>query len=342
MDIIIGKGDSALYLDGICLYQFTVISPTEVSLIVHVTNDPINGNVKRVGVGDRHAHGNTVTRGPHLRITHVHVAFLDIGNQVGDLRHEYRFREALDVVPVHVISLFFVQIIELFQQQGAILVIFVFLVGLGINVRIHVGHGIDMGRHVVLGRFQPAVLDLLAQRVAKSVTAQHVVAFSRHEFQQGGGVEDAQVVIDQDVGHRVYGDLFERLWILESLAEQLQDLAIKLLTTPLAHVGGRLLNGVVAVTIRGIAVAVAIIDHCLKKVEQRLVCGAFLLLDDFLELVDDAGHIVLRDAALGDAVAHQRIDGQLAVSCLQRLFQVGKRICTDVLREVEVNFLFVA
>ena len=71
--------------------------------------------------------------------------------------------------------------------------------------------------------------------------------------------------------------------------------------------------------------------------------GAFLLIDGCLDAGDDVGHVVLRDAALGDAVSHQGVNEQLPViAAFQRFVHVGKRLFAHVLREIEVNLAVIS
>ena len=62
---------------------------------------------------------------------------------------------------------------------------------------------------------------------------------------------------------------------------------------PLADVLGNFLNGIFTVGPAGITVAVALIDHGLQVVEQRLDVGLFFLFDDRLDTRDDVSHVVL-------------------------------------------------
>ena len=67
--------------------------------------------------------------------------------------------------------------------------------------------------------------------------------------------------------------------------------------------------------------------------------GLLFFINNCLDTRDDVRHVVLRNAALGKTVAHQRVNGQLAVARLERLVQVGDCLLGHVLREIEVNDL---
>ena len=154
---------------------------------------------------------------------------------------------------------------------------------------------------------------------------------------QRGHVGGAQLIALDNVRQRSHRNGLEGLGLSEALLDEFGYLFVKLLAVPLAHVGGHFLHGIVAVAPSGIAVTVALIHQRLKVVEQSLDVGLLFLGNNLLDALDDVGHIVLRDTALGDTVTHQRIDGQLPVAALERLVQVGQRLLRDVLRIIEVN-----
>ena len=66
--------------------------------------------------------------------------------------------------------------------------------------------------------------------------------------------------------------------------------------------------------------------------------GLLFFIDDRFDAADNVGHVVRRDAALGDAVAYQRVHSQLSVSDFQCLVEVSKCFFANVLRVVEINF----
>ena len=218
------------------------------------------------------------------------------------------------------------------------LVISIALVG-GAEITLSCGdNGKDISRGITLGGIEPVCLDALPQVFIVVIHAlEHLHALHQHKLVQRGHVGGTQLIALDDSrqrGHR-YG--LEGLGLSEALLDEFGYLFVKLLAVPLAHVGGHFLHGIVAVAPSSIAVTVVLIDHRLKVVQQSLDVGLLFLGDNLLDALDDVGHIVLRDTALGDTVTHQRIDGQLSVTALERLVQIGQRLLRDVLRIIEVN-----
>ena len=267
----------------------------------------------------------------------------EFGNLVFYLRGEHRVGESLDVVLQDLVIVLIVVEGGAVQQQGAVLAVQVFLEFLFREVVTSDAQGIDVGRRVVAGIFKPLVPHCAdhGPDVINTISHQFNV-LHQHELVERGHIGSAQFIAPDDAGQRGHGHLLERLAVGHRLLRQRQDHPVKLLAVPLAHVGGFLAHRVVAVTPARKAVTVALVDQCLEVVEQRLDVRLFLLGDDFLDALDDVGHVVLRDAALRDAVAHQRVHGHLAVARLQRLVQVGERGLAHVLREIEVNLLLTA
>ena len=170
----------------------------------------------------------------------------------------------------------------------------------------------------------------------------HLQALHQQELVQGGHIGGTQLIALDDAWQRSDGNLLEGVGLGEAFLNEFSDFFVKLLAVPLADVGWCFFDGIVAVSPAGVAVAVALINERFQVIEQRPDVGLFLLVDGCLDARDDVGHVVLRDAALGNAVAHQGVNGQFAVAALERLVQVGQRRFGDVLGEIEVNFLLTA
>ena len=230
------------------------------------------------------------------------------------------------------------------QQQCAVFIVLILLVGLD-RERIALGLGDckDVCRQVALGRGHPVAVDALHQVLILLNAVEYFLAFHQQELVQGGDVGGAQLVAPDDASQRGHRHGLEGFGFGKALLDEFGDFLVKLLAVPLADVLGNLLDGVFAVAPAGKAVAVALIDHRLEVVEQGADVRALLLAGSCLDARDDVGHVVLRDAALRNAVAHQRIDEQLSViAAFQRLVNVGKRFLAHVLREIEVNYLLAA
>ena len=71
--------------------------------------------------------------------------------------------------------------------------------------------------------------------------------------------------------------------------------------------------------------------------------GLFLLGNDGLHPINNILHVILGNEALGKAVAHKCVNSQLAVACIECIFQIVEGMFADVLWKVKVNdFLVVS
>ena len=168
---------------------------------------------------------------------------------------------------IHFVCLFVVFPHQVAQDEGAVLIVLILLIGLQGKSTLGLSQRIDMSGHVVLGGGEPVGLDAFLQAFVVGIgVINHFNAFHQQELMQGGDIGRPQVIASDDAWQGGNGNLFERLGPSKAFLNEFGDLLVELLTIPLAHVGRCLFDGVVAVTPAGVAVPIALINRCLEMI----------------------------------------------------------------------------